>query len=117
MNEISIFLAFLLSSEKCQFVAEKALESWNDYESKRRYTRTKLLIDIPDDYEPAVQKRQHVQKRKTASNKCSEVQRKKQKVKAIKCELLNSFSFLFPFSLFRCKPMRQSYLIRRSRAS
>lgn len=80
----------LFFSERCQVVAEKAFESWNDYESNRRYTRTKLLLDIADDYEPSTQKRRP-QKRKIISNDANQIQPKKQKAKAIKCESLNLF--------------------------
>ncbi|CAF1919155.1 unnamed protein product [Rotaria magnacalcarata] len=72
-------------SERCQFVASKAFDSWNDYEYKRRYNRTKLLIDIEDDYEPATQKRRPVQKRKIIPSDSNKIQQKKKKTTAIKC--------------------------------
>ncbi|CAF3076933.1 unnamed protein product, partial [Rotaria sp. Silwood2] len=62
--DVLLNVRLLLTDEirRCQFVAEKAFEPWNDYESKRRYTRTKLLIDVADDYEPATQKYRPIQK-------------------------------------------------------
>ncbi|CAF4219455.1 unnamed protein product, partial [Rotaria magnacalcarata] len=54
---VRLLLTDDIRSTRCQFVAEKAFESWNDYESKRRYNRTKLLIDVADDYEPTTQRR------------------------------------------------------------
>ncbi|CAF3876870.1 unnamed protein product [Rotaria sp. Silwood1] len=82
---VRLLLTDDIRSARCQFVTEKAFESWNDYESKRRYTRTKLLIDVADDYEPTRQTRRQEPKRKLISNPDDEVKRKKQKVKAIKC--------------------------------
>ncbi|CAF4854280.1 unnamed protein product, partial [Rotaria sp. Silwood1] len=81
---VRLLLTDDIRSARCQFVTEKAFESWNDYESKRRYTRTKLLIDVADDYEPTRQTRRQEPKRKLISNPDDEVKRKKQKVKAIK---------------------------------
>ncbi|CAM4777001.1 unnamed protein product [Rotaria magnacalcarata] len=82
---VRLLLTDDIRSTRCQFVAEKAFESWNDYESKRRYNRTKLLIDVADDYEPTTQRRLNVQKRKIIPNSDNEGQPKKKKVKGIKC--------------------------------
>ncbi|CAF4433632.1 unnamed protein product, partial [Rotaria magnacalcarata] len=47
----------------------------------RRYNRTKLLIDVADDYEPTTQRRLNVQKRKIIPNSDNEGQPKKKKVR------------------------------------
>ncbi|CAF4711198.1 unnamed protein product, partial [Rotaria magnacalcarata] len=38
---------------RCQQIANKAFESWNDPMHNRRLNQIQILIDLPDDYEPA----------------------------------------------------------------
>ena len=42
--------------------------SWNDPESNRRLNRVKLLIDVPDDYQPCRQTRSVANKRERPDN-------------------------------------------------
>ncbi|CAF3947801.1 unnamed protein product [Rotaria magnacalcarata] len=75
-----------LRSVRCQQIANKAFESWNDPMHNRRLNQIQILIDLPDDYEPAKQVRSVV--KRNLSLFCLEMSHKKTKTtkaKAIKC--------------------------------
>ncbi|CAF3318565.1 unnamed protein product [Rotaria socialis] len=75
-----------LQSDKCRNIIERAYKSWNGRDKNRRISRTKLIVDIPDDYIPEKQARfTHKQKRHVSTNDDCAIESKKQKVKAIKC--------------------------------
>ncbi|CAF4770529.1 unnamed protein product [Rotaria socialis] len=75
-----------LRSDKCRNIIERAYKSWNGRDENRRISRTKLIVDIPDDYIPEKQARlTHKQKRHLSTNDDCVIELKKQKVKAIKC--------------------------------
>ncbi|CAF1642712.1 unnamed protein product, partial [Didymodactylos carnosus] len=53
-----------IRSVNCHRVIENAFNLWNDPEANRRWRRTKLIIDVPQDYEPTRQIRPTVKSRK-----------------------------------------------------
>jgi hypothetical protein len=77
---------FLFSS-RCQQVVSKAFALWNDRDYNRRFHQIQLLIDVPDDYEPAKQIRSNT--KRNISSIDSEIMHKKPKkpkAKSIKCK-------------------------------
>lgn len=75
---------------QCEKIVEKAFQSWNDPESNRRLNRVKLLIDVPDDYQPSRQMRSGANKRERSDDAkadlvCSSKPAKKNKSCDIKC--------------------------------
>ncbi|CAF2094261.1 unnamed protein product [Rotaria magnacalcarata] len=79
-------LNVLRKNVRCQQIANKAFESWNDPMHNRRLNQIQILIDLPDDYEPAKQVRSVV--KRNLSLFCLEMSHKKTKTtkaKAIKC--------------------------------
>ena len=91
----SIWFIFFLLSSRCQTVIERAFDSWNDREHKRRFRQTKLLLDLPPDYEPVKATRSITNsKRKQASVSSLQINKKPKnpKANAIKCGLLYLFS-------------------------
>ncbi|CAM2721721.1 unnamed protein product [Rotaria socialis] len=55
-------LNVLRKNVRCQQIANKAFESWNDPMHNRRLNQIQILIDLPDDYEPAKQVRSVVKR-------------------------------------------------------
>ncbi len=72
-------------SDRCREIIQKAYDTWNAPDERRRINRTKLLIDVPDDYVPSKQVRPNARKRQQIPIDNCPVQPKKQKAKAIKC--------------------------------
>ncbi|CAF5019703.1 unnamed protein product [Rotaria sp. Silwood1] len=57
---------------RCQEIIQKAYNTWSENDENRRITRTKLIIDVPDDYVPFKQARHNVQKRLlTTADNCA----------------------------------------------
>ncbi|CAF4195506.1 unnamed protein product, partial [Rotaria magnacalcarata] len=72
--------------KKCQQIANKAFESWNDPMHNRRLNQIQILIDLPDDYEPAKQVRSVVKRNLSLfSLEMSHKKTKTTKAKSIKC--------------------------------
>ncbi|CAF1015489.1 unnamed protein product [Rotaria sordida] len=78
-----------IRSKRCQQIVEKSFDLWNNPDENRRWKRTKLIIDIPDDYEPTRQTRASNIKRKRAQSlkqhDPSSSRPKKPKATAVKC--------------------------------
>jgi hypothetical protein len=73
-------------SSRCRYVVNKAFESWNDQDYNRRFYQIQLLIDTPDDYQPAKQVRSTAKKNISSSDsKIPHKKPKKPKATAIKC--------------------------------
>ena len=74
---------------RCNQIVDEAFNSWNNLESSRRLNRIKLIIDVPDDYEPHRQSRSNIMKRKQMDDLktyCgNSMKPKKPKVNSIKC--------------------------------
>ncbi|CAF1584715.1 unnamed protein product, partial [Didymodactylos carnosus] len=52
---VSLLLDDDIRNTSCQKIIQEAFLTWSDPANKRRIERTKLLIDVPDDYEPQKQ--------------------------------------------------------------
>ncbi|CAF1391689.1 unnamed protein product [Rotaria sordida] len=78
-----------IRSKRCQQIVEKSFDLWNNPDENRRWKRTKLIIDIPDDYEPTRQTRASNIKRKRAQSlkqhDPSSSRPEKPKATAVKC--------------------------------
>jgi hypothetical protein len=79
----------VISSSRCHQVIEKTFNLWNDSDENRRWRRTTLIIDVPDDYEPARQTRPNRMKRiqtQTVKHSDFEPNRpKRPKATAVRC--------------------------------
>lgn len=73
-------------SDRCRYFVRQAYDLWNEPSENRRIRRTKLVIDVPDDYEPSKQIRCYEKRKKKSitTNDCS-IEPKKRKSNAIKC--------------------------------
>ena len=76
-------------SSRCRYVVNKAFESWNDQDYNRRFYQIQLLIDTPDDCQPAKQVRSIAKKKiSSGDSEIPHKKPKKTKAKAIKCNSL-----------------------------
>ena len=69
-------------------MVEQAFKSWNNPESNRRLNRIKLLIDVPDDYQPCRQVRSSAKRQQSndqESDSGNSIRSRKRKTNAIKC--------------------------------
>jgi len=57
----------IIFSKRCNQIIEKSFCLWNNPDENRRWKRTKLIIDIPDDYKPRRQTRSTNIKKKRAN--------------------------------------------------
>ncbi len=73
----------------CHQIVEEVFQLWNNSESSRRLNRVKLLLDVPDDYEPQRQVRSNLTKRKRSNYATTyfsnSTKPKKPKANSIKC--------------------------------
>ncbi|CAF1426981.1 unnamed protein product [Rotaria magnacalcarata] len=86
---VRLLLGDNIRSAPCHQIVEEAFKSWNDPESSRRLNRVKLIIDVPDDYEPYRQSRSNIMKRKrldySTTYSANSMKPKKPKANSIKC--------------------------------
>ncbi|CAF1648070.1 unnamed protein product [Adineta ricciae] len=78
-----------IRSKRCHQVVAKSFDLWNDPDENRRWKRTRLLVDVPDDYEPERQTRESNTKKRraetTKNHALSSSKPKRPKSTAVKC--------------------------------
>lgn len=93
----------IIFSKRCHQIVEKSFNLWNDPDENRRWKRAKLIIDIPDDYEPTRQTRpNNVKKKRVESFKTNDLNSnrpKRPKATAVKCanSCRRTISYADPF--------------------
>jgi len=89
IKEILFLYLLIIFSKRCHQVVEKSFALWNNPDENRRWKTEKLIIDVPDDYEPSRQTRLRIIQQKQTeapkTNSLSSNRPKRPKATDVKC--------------------------------